>query len=301
MNSFDDLLNNAPAEERPQLSREDYAEKKKAERDAVFELSDNAALEVSGDGGMFKQYLDVQSKFDRYSAVNALLIMVQNPEATRVGDFGFWKDKGGYIRQGETGISILEPHSYTKEDGSPGTGYNVKKVFDISQVDTRKVKAAAPPPTYTERQLLQALISKYPAKITGVDELPEGRFGESTAHLGAMTDHDGSILVRKGMGFSDTFRAIAYEMAGAELATDPELSPEQEFSAYSATYLLCKKYGADTQEFSFNNVDSVFDGMDAQEVKAELSQMRDAADNISGRMAKQLDAMSKAAKSQEAR
>lgn len=294
MANFDDLLNNAPAEgQSGQLSKEDYAAKMQAEREDLFTLSDNAAMEVAGDGDMFRQYLDVQSTFSRYSAVNALLIMAQNPEATRVAAFDFWKDKGGYIKKGETGISILEPHSYTKEDGTPGTGYNVKKVFDISQVDTRKMKAAAPAPNYTERQLLQALISKYPMKITGVDELPD--------NLGAMTDHDGSILVRRGMGFSDTFRAVAYEMACAELATDPELSPEQEFSAYSATYLLCKKYSADTQEFNFDNVGSVLDGMDAQEVKEGLSQIRDAADSISGRMVKQLDAVSKTARNQEAR
>ena len=293
MANFDDLLNNAPAEGQNQLSKEDYAAKKQAEREDLFTLSDETALEVSGDSGRFQEYLDVQSKFSRYSAVNALLIMAQNPEATRLGNFDYWKGQGGYIRTGETGIAILEPHSYTKEDGSPGTGYNVKKVFDVSQVDTRKVKAAPPAPSYTERQILGALISKYPTKITGVDELPDDR--------GAMTDVDGNILVRKGMEFSDTFRAVAYEMAGAEVATDPELSPEQEFSAYAATYLLCKKYGAETQAFDFENVGSVFDGMDAQEVKAELSQIRDAADNISARMARQLDAVSKAARNQEAR
>jgi len=293
MSNFDDLLNNSPTEQDgAQLSKDDYAAKKQAEREASFELSDNSALEVAGNGDMFQQYLDVQSTFSRYSAVNALLIMAQMPEATRLGDFGHWKGQGGYVKPGQTAISILEPHEYTKEDGSLGTGYNVKKVFDISQVDTRKVRSA-PPPSYTERQILGALISKYPLPIKGVDELPD--------NLGAMTDHDGSILVRKGMEFSDTFRSVAYEMASAELATDPELSPEQEFSAYSATYLLCRKYGADTREFNFDNVSSVFDGMDAQEVKGELSQIRDAADNISGRMAKQLDAVSKAAKSQDAR
>ena len=293
MANFDDLLNNAPAEGQNQLSKEDYAAKKQAEREDLFTLSDETALDVAGDSGRFQEFLDVQSKFSRYSAVNALLILAQNPEATRLGNFDYWKGQGGYIRTGETGIAILEPHSYTKEDGSPGTGYNVKKVFDVSQVDTRKVKAAPPAPSYTERQILGALISKYPTKITGVDELPDDR--------GAMTDVDGNILVRKGMEFSDTFRAVAFEMAGAEVATDPELSQEQEFSAYAATYLLCKKYGAETQAFDFENVGSVFDGMDAQEVKAELSQIRDAADNISGRMARQLDAVSKAARNQEAR
>lgn len=294
MNNFDDLLNNAPFEESgaPQLSKEEYAAKKKAEREGVFELSDETAYDVAADGGKFQSFLDLQSRLDRYSAVNALLTFAQNPDASRLGDFDYWKRQNCSVRPGQTAIAILEPHEYTKEDNTPGTGYNVKKVFDISQVDTRKLRTA-PPPRYTERQLLGALIAKYPMKIIGVDELPDDR--------GAMTDPDGSILVRKGMEFSNTFRAVAYEMACAEMATDPELSPEQEFSAYSATYMLCKKYGADTREFSFDNASAAFTGMDAQEIKGELSQIRDAAENISGRMARQLEAVQKAEKNNDAR
>lgn len=295
MSNYDDLLNNVPAGEQAngQLSKEEYAAKKQAEREAIYELSDNAALEVSGDSKQFQQYLDIQSKFDRYSAVNTLLILAQNPEATRLGSFDYWKSQNGSIKSGETGISILEPgREYERDDGSIGVSYNIKKVFDISQVDTRKLKLT-PTPNYTERQILGALISKYPMRIIGVDELSGDR--------GAMTNSNGDILVRKGMEFSDTFRSVAYEMAGAELATDTELSPVQEFSAYSATYLLCKKYGADTQNFSFEDAPGVFNDMDAQEVKGELSQIRDAFENISGRMSRQLEAQAKAAKSQEAR
>jgi len=295
MANFDDLLNNAPAEEQgsQQLSKEEYAAKKQAEREAVYELSDQTALEVSGDGEQFRQYLDVQSTFVRYSAVNALLILAQKPEAARLGSFDYWKSQNGFVKPGQTGISILEPgKEYEREDGSIGVSYNVKKVFDISQIDTRKLRTT-PPPHYTKRQILGALISKYPMKIMGVDELPGDR--------GAMTNSDGDILVRKGMEFSDTFRSVAYEMAGAELATDPELSPEQEFCAYSATYLLCKKYGVETKEFDFDKAGSVFEGMDTQEIKGALSQIRDAAENISGRMARQLEAQNKAAKNQEAR
>lgn len=298
MANYDDLLNNAPAEEQsaPQLSKEEYAEMKKAAREELFNLSDQTAMEVSADGGKFQFYLDLQAHFDRYSAVNTLLILAQQDKlpaqtATRLGDFDYWEKQNAFVKE-KSVISILEPQAYTKEDGMPGTGYNAKKVFDVSQVDTRKLKIA-PQPTYTERQILSALISKYPMKIMGVDELAGDR--------GAMTNLDGEILVRRGMGFSDTFRAVAYEMAGAELATDPELSPEQEFSAYAATYLLCKKYGVDVQDFSFEDAPGIFDGMDAQEIKGELSQIRDAAENISGRMARQLEAQQRAAKSQEAR
>lgn len=294
MNSFDDLLNNAPAEGQPgQLSKENYAAKKQTEREAVFALSDRTALEVAGDGNRFRQYLDVQGKFNRYSAVNSLLILAQKPEATRIGDFEHWKSQGGFVKPGQAAISILEPHEYTKEDGSPGTGYNIKKVFDISQVDTRKVRTDQPP-SFTDRQLLQALIFKASVKITGVDKLP--------GDLGAMTDPDtGEISVRKGMAFADTFRSVAQELTFVDPATGPNTQADSHFSAYCASYLLCKKYGVDTQGFEFSEAPRVFDGMDAQEIKAELTQIRNAADDIGGRMSRQLDAVQKSARNQEAR
>ena len=298
MNNYDDLLNNAPAtpaeEQRGQLSKEDYAAKKQAEREAVYTLSDQTALEVIDNGDTFRHFLDVQAKFSRYSAVNALLIFAQNHEATRLGGFDYWKSQGGFIRSGQTGISILEPgKEYERDDGSVGVSYNIKKVFDISQVDTRKVKST-PQPKYDDRQLLRALINNAPVKITGVDELP--------GDIGAMTDPEsGEIRVRKGMAFADTFRSVAQELAAADFNSGPDTQAEADFSAYCASYLLCEKYGVDTQGFNFNYAPSVFDGMDAQGIKSELSQIRDVVDDISGRMARQRDTVQKAAKSQEAR
>lgn len=298
MANFDDLLSNTPEQyDPPQLSKEEYAEKKKTEREELFALSDATAMEVSGNDEMFRVFLDAQAQLDRYSAVNALLAFAQNPDASRLGDFDYWKRQGCSIRPGETAISILEPHTYTKDDNTPGTGYNVKKVFDISQVDARKLRQR-PAPQYTERQLLGALVTKAPVKIVGVDTMPEYIPDE----LGATYDQvDKQILVRKGMEFPDTFRAVAQELAFEDFNTGPDTQAEPHFSSCCAAYLVCKKYGVDTQAFNFENAPGVFEGMDAQQIKGELSQIRDAAENISGRMARQLEAQQKAAKSNDAR
>ncbi|MDR2712044.1 MAG: ssDNA-binding domain-containing protein [Clostridiales bacterium] len=294
MNNYDDLLDNAPiGEPNGQLPKEEYAAKKRAERDSIFALSDKTALEVAADGNRLSQYLDLQSRLSRYSAVNALVILAQMPDASRLGDFDYWKEKKCFVKPGQKAISILEPHEYTKEDGSLGTGYNVKKVFNITQINTRDIKTNSPP-SYNERQLLKALIIKAPVRITGVDELPD--------NLGAMTDpKTGEISVRKGMEFAYTFRSVAQELAFAEFKTDPNQQADSSFSAYCASYLLCKKYGVDTQGFDFVNAPAVFEGMDAQGIKGELSQIRAAAEDISGRMAKQLDTGQRATRVQEAR
>jgi len=301
MNNFDDILNNTPStpaqgdrhDPNTQLSKEDYAAKKQAEREAAFALSDDMAMNVAGDSGTFRQFLDVQSQFDRYSAVNALLIMAQNPEATRLGDYDHWNEKGGFVKSKQTAISILEPHEYKKEDGTPGTGYNVKKVFDVAQVDTRKMRML-PLPEYTERQILTALVHNAPMKITSVTELP----GE----CGAMTDPDtGDITVRKGMSFVDTFSSLANELTAAAVKDAPAETSVPSFTAYAAAYVLCQKYGLETQQFDLTAAPDVFADMDAQTVKTELSHIRSVAENVSSRMAKHLDAIQKAAKSQDAR
>ena len=59
--------------QRPRLSKEEYAEKKRAEKDAVYQLADEAAKEIVSSPEKFKAFLDTQSRLDRYSAVNAPL------------------------------------------------------------------------------------------------------------------------------------------------------------------------------------------------------------------------------------
>ena len=293
MANFDDLLNGGQGG--GQLSKEEYAAKKKAERDEVYALADQTALEVASDGGKFQQYLDVQGRFDRYSVNNALLILAQRPDATRFGELKYWRTQKVFIKSSElkNGFTILKQgDEYRRRDGGVGVSYLPTTVYDISQAERKILPPQAP--VYEERQILSALISKAPVSIIGVDELP--------GDLGAMTDPEtGNIIVLKGMGFDDTFRSVAQELCLAELNNANEEQGDPRFSAECAAYLLCKKYGADTQEFSFDESPNVFSGMDAQAIKGELSQIREAAENVSGRMARQLNAVDKAAKNNEAR
>ena len=149
MNNYDDIFGSLQAQEaasyQPDASfdKEAWAAKKQAERNSAYELIDRTAESVATDGTTFQSYLDVQSRFDRYSVGNALLITAQKPDAQRIGDFDYWKDQGGYVKKNQKGIVILEPgDEYTREDGSIGVSYNPKKVFDITQTT---VRAKIPP------------------------------------------------------------------------------------------------------------------------------------------------------------
>jgi hypothetical protein len=46
------------------------------------------------------------------------------------------------------------------------------------------------------------------------------------------------------------------------------------FTAYCVSYMLCKKYGIDVSNYDFNRLPERFNGLDAQEARAELSKIR---------------------------
>ena len=110
-------------------SPEEWAEKKQAEKDDIYKRVDETALDVVSNPEHFENYLNTQSRLDRYSAVNTLLIYSQKPEASQLKSYADWAQDNVRVKRGEKSISMLEPTEYIKKDGSQGIAYNVKKVF----------------------------------------------------------------------------------------------------------------------------------------------------------------------------
>lgn len=292
MNNFDDIFDSASPGEQP-FDKDAWAERKQAERQAVYDLADTTAADVCADSEKFHAYLDTQAHFDRYSVTNVLLIMAQMPTATQIKDFEAWKAAGASIKRQQKGFSILEPgNEYRREDGTIGTSYNVKKVFDISQTTARvKIQPAV---STDERLLLKALIHHPPVPIQTVDELPGG--------VGALYDYEQQVIfVRRGMGAADIFRSVSMELAHAEIATTDKSYTREgtAFTAYCASYLLCKKYGVDVRDYDFSALPDSLRESDTQSQRAALTEIRDTAANISARMSRALDARSQQPKEQE--
>ena len=303
MTELDNIVAEVQEESMP-LSKEEFAAKKQAERDAAYALSDQTALEVTSDGGTFQQYLDLQGQLRHanpdlrnklYSETNVLLVLAQKPDATQLGDYEYWQERGCRITSGPgSGIAIIErSKEYKREDDTIGRGYNVKKVFDISQVDARKL-VQPPDPQYAERQLLKSLIAHAPVTVTLVDDVISDK--------GAIYEpQSGTILVQRGMEFPSTFRSLAEATATYYLTTGPDTQENPEFSAACTAYMLCKKYGVDTDSFWFDDAPEVFARMDAKEIKGELSQIRDVAADISMHMEKTLEPPNRGARTQDDR
>jgi hypothetical protein len=212
MSSFDDLFpqeNEQPAPQSNQsFDKEAWKQQKQEQREMVYSLIDDTAQTVAKDGTAFQKYLDVQSRFDRYSVANALLILAQKPDATRIADFDTWKEQGTYIRKKESGFYILEPgDEYQRDDGTVGISYNPKKMFDISQTGARKRET----PTYPDdRTRIKALMDHAPVPIRISDTLPEGANALYQPEVR-------EIHIRKGMDASSIFRALSQELAHAQM------------------------------------------------------------------------------------
>ena len=133
MNNFDEITVNANSgnnQSKKPFDKNTWIEKKQQERQEVYDLIDKMANEIKLDVNKYKQYLDVQGRFDKYSVGNALVIAASFPTATQLKEFDDWKDSGAFIKKGENGIKILEPgDSFTRADGSSGISYNVKKSY----------------------------------------------------------------------------------------------------------------------------------------------------------------------------
>jgi len=301
MNNFDDLFENNSQEQpsNQEFDKEAWAAKKKQEREDIYEMSDNMALDVARDPGKFRQYLDVQSRFDRYSAVNALLVTAQKPDAQRLGDLPYWKSQKIYIKKSElrNGIAILEPgNEYQREDGSVGISYNVKRVYDVSQAERRVVHPVA---NHDDRALIRALMSGASVAIRAVETMPD----YAPATLGAVYDPENKqILVRKGMDAADIFKSLSMELAHAELdrSSGDYNRNEAALPAYCASYMLCKKHGFDVSDYNFSGAPDSLSDMEPQEIRGELSKIRNVNAEITGRMASVLE-KAQAPKSREAR
>jgi len=270
------------SEQRP-YDKDEYATRKKMERDLAYMSIDEATEKITKDPALFKEYLDVMARFPRYSVANTLLIFEQMPEATRLGSFDAWKSKGASVRKGQHAISILEPgDEYTRDDGTIGVSYNVRPVFDEWQTSARHTE-----PRHPEiRDLLLALIKDAPVTIKTVDELPLDKGS-------AVYDHESkTISVVKGLDEPALFKTLATELTHAALASKDEVYNYEanRETASLAGYVLSERYGVDNSGLvPILTSDRMQDGW-SKEVRGELSRIRDAAKTISDRIDKTLDA-----------
>ena len=258
------------------IDREKFKEKKRAELEALYDAVNEETLMIAEDPEKFSAYLRIQARFNRYTVTNAILLLHQFPDAQKLKTFEGWKRDGASVKRGEKSISILEPYSYTKADGNTVKGFRIKKLFDISQTDMRQI-----PSTFfygvSSRSLLRALLEASPVGAEAVDTLDHGK--------DAVYDQKKQkIYIRRMLEPDDFFRAAAVSIAEAQLAEQGGSCGQEELrsSAEAAAFMLCVKYGIDPGRLRVK-MTGADDQMEIKDIKAELSEIRNAFAGIADR------------------
>ena len=254
---------NKAAPPEPQYSKEEYAAMKKAERDAVWAQINTRMGEVLADGPALQAFLDFMSQC-RGSLPNQLLLSGQNADITDARTFQQWKDAGRHIRTGEEGYTAIVGQVY-ENNGRMASGYNIGKVFDITQTRGRPVP---PPAEYQVDELIAAAIESSPVPIQISDSLPDGIQAQYVPKAR-------TIYVRNGMDAGTTLCAIIRECAQADFHKDYTYN-RQAYAApsYCAAYMVAHRYGLDTAAFNFDRVVALYGKLDTEQQRGFLSDVK---------------------------
>ncbi len=271
------------------FDKEQWAAQKQAQRKEAYELIDNTCAEMMISGDSFRQYLDVQGRFDRYSVNNAILVSAQMPEATQLKEKAAWKQSRVYVNKDAQKVVILEPSKeYTREDGSKAVGYNAKEVYDISETSAKDRQEAQEKKSM--RELVSALIDASPVPFVPVADLEMPAYYDSEQQ---------SIFIRTGLNEEQLFVSMAKEVSAAVFDFKHNESREaSEFKSYCVAYMISSRYGVDTRGFNFSRLPKELAETDTQAFKGELGSMRDVLGEIQSEMYKSME-KNKPAKSKE--
>ena len=258
----------------------EWAAQKQAERKEAYELIDNTCSEMAVNGDSFRQYLDVQGRFDRYSVANAVLVSAQMPEATQLKDYGKWKQSRVYVNKDAQKITILEPSKeYLRDDGTKAVSYNAKVVYDISETSANDRQEAAEPKSM--RELVSAMIDASPVPFQPVDDLELPAFYDSEQQ---------TIFIRTGLNEEQLFVSMSKEVAAAVYDfKHNESRNASEFKAYCVAYMVSSRYGVDTRGFNFDRLPKEYAEMETQDFKSELGSMRDVLGEVQSEMYKSME------------
>ena len=247
-----------------------WQEQQRKDRQDIYDTMDRMAMIVGNDGNKFKEYVDVQSRFSKYSVGNSLVILEKAPNSTHIKDKNAWLEKGIELNNSAKGIKILEP---VKNKGA--TYYNPKVVYDISQTNAPKQDNVI---NYGDRVLLKALLHNCDVPREAVEKLPSGE-------IGAEYDKENNKLyVCKGMDRETLFQSLSQEMGNIELK-DEEKSNMNYFISYCTSYMICKRYGIAVSNYVFKELpNEITNQKDGKGIRMELDKIRDNFEKVNTRM-----------------
>lgn len=255
--------------------------------EAVKELADTALKELhaslaAGKSERLERLLDFFSKFHDYSWGNCMLIATQFPDATYVAGFRKWLALGRHVRKGETGIGIIAPMAFRKEDAEGDSrelrGFRAVHVFDVSQTEGDELPTHATIQGEPAEMLgrLEAVVQGSGIKLA-YEPIPSGAQGVSRL---------GEIVIASGLDEPERFAVLVHELAHERLH-DLQRRKEttktvRETEAEAVAYVVCRAVGLDPSTRSADYI-QLYDGT-AETLAGSLEAIQKTARQIIGEL-----------------
>lgn len=271
---LDDVINNANSNS---YNKEEWKKKKQEQLQNAYNMIEEATEELKNDSSFFKSYLDVQSRFDKYTVRNALLLTKQLPNATQLKDYNGWKEaKVNFKTRYPKRVVILEPgEAYTNKEGKKVTPIYSKEVIDISETNLKPNSR-----TYDKKLILQSLLHNAPADIKAVDSLEDGKM--------CNWDKDNNVIyVCRSEDYNLVINSVAKELANINLYENT--NNYDQVQAECISYMICKKYGIDVDLENIDKLSLRFSNMESKDIKDELSNMKNVFEDINNNIGQYLD------------
>jgi len=234
--------------------------------DGILALHDPAA---------WQDWLRVASRFPRYSFLNQILIMRQDPQATAVCGYRAFQAMGRQVRRGEKAIKVLAPitkrvpredahgNPIRDEQGRPTyrtqlIGTKPVSVFDVRQTDGPPLPPApeigdvtlltgqAPPGLWDD---LQVFIEAQGYTVSR---------GDCGGGTNGVTQFDTrQVRVRDDLDDAAACKTLAHEAGHVLLHGDRTAATDRglkEVEAESVAYLVTAAHGLDSAQYTFNYV-----------------------------------------------
>lgn len=150
---------------------------------------------------------------------------------------------------------------------------------------TNGKRQSAPTANRDPRSLVAIMLDTAPVNVESTSELPY-------PNMGAFYDNNKQTLfVKRDIGDSVALcQCVAQELGHAHIAMNAEVYSRRDegFNAVCVGYMLCKKYGVDTQSFAIDRIPEKLAAKEPQEIRAELAKARQAYSEVNSRVSEEL-------------
>ena len=195
----------------------------------------------------FKKYLDIASKFWKYSFRNQMLIKNQYPDASRVAGFRIWNKLGRHVMKGSHAIKILAPIIKKTEDDEVISYFKAVNVFDVSQTDGKELPKI-------EIELKGDDFKPFIDKLKKYCEIKSIEVDFKALGVNGLYGYSqgGKIAIDDTHSINTQVSTMIHEIAHEILHKGSTLSKScKEIQAEGTAYVVMKHFGVESKSFNY--------------------------------------------------